>query len=287
MSSAVVYLNRGTACYLRLAVSIFSLRKHYTGTIRVYQEGDIDPGLDALVKKHGVELHAIPTSRDPILVVKAGLRHHLVDKYSMFLDSDTLVQANVAEFIEWIREWKYVATWFAGWTTHDEGMAWRLKEWNIVDEVLVNRAFNYGKAINTGVQGWTKNTSILEEYERLTRLGNLAKCNPKILDEIAMQLALPLHPHFLADGSWNTSGEFGDIERARIVHYHGSKHCVPGNTRCLNWKRHYLELIEDFPEHFEFLRRSWGDRALDVFQKELFDERGKGELESFCPPYKE
>ncbi|MBI5773970.1 MAG: class I SAM-dependent methyltransferase [Verrucomicrobia bacterium] len=269
MSACVLYYNRGTSCCVRLLTSIFSLRKHYSGPVKLMQEGELPAQFAALLAELRVEIRPLPPSADTVLVAKAALWRQMEDDHAMFLDADTIVRGPVEEFLEWTREFGFVATWFNGWRTDSPRMTRRITEWNKVAPELVPPALAYGKAINSGVQGWSKGAAILPAYEELTRRGVAAECNRLMVDELALQLLLPHHRHFLAHHVWNTSGAFGDIEQARIVHYHGRKHCQPDNPRCDLWKEHYFELLASFPKHADTLRESWGDRRLARFHKTL------------------
>lgn len=271
-TQCVLYFNRGTSCYIRLFVSIFSLRKHYSGAIKLMQQGELHPEITAVLGQLNVQVRFIPETQDKVLVTKASLWRHMEDDYAMYLDADSIVNGPVDEFLNWTREWGFVATWFTGWLTTGAQMQRRIREWSTVAPQLVPSALAYGKAINSGIQGWSKGASILPAYEDLTRSGVTAGCNGLIVDEIALQLLLPQHRHYLADHAWNTSGAFGETKRARVVHYHGRKHCT-ANPRCDLWKEHYFELKASLPEHAETLSKCWGDKRLDRFLAGLSHRR--------------
>lgn len=271
-SQCVLYFNRGTSCYIRLLVSVFSLRKHYSGPIKLIQEGDIERPVTDLLEKMGVSIQLLPLSADPVLVARASLWRVMEEDYALMLDADTIVCGPVDEFFGWIREHGFVASWFTGWLTTGRSMRKRIEEWGKVVPQMVSTAIGYGKAINGGVQGWSKATSVMAAYEALTRQGHAAGCNRIVLDEIALQLLLPHHQHHLADHVWNTSGSFGDVSKARIVHYHGKKHCLE-NPRCDLWKRHYFELRSSFPDHAGTLGKPWGDRRLARFLERVSPRR--------------
>ena len=263
-SQCVLYFNRGTSCYIRLLVSVFSLRKHYSGPIKLMQEGKLDEPIATLLKRLSVTIQFLPLTADPVLVARASLWRVLEEDYALMLDSDTIVCGPVDEAFGWIKEQGFVASWFTGWHTTGSTMRKRIEEWAKVVPEMVEPAIDYGNAINGGVQGWSKGTAMLPAYEALTRQGHAAGCSRIVLDEIALQLLLPQHRHHLAHHVWNTSGAFGDVANARIVHYHGRKHCV-GNPRCDLWKEHYFGLLASFPDHSETLGSAWGDKRLDRF----------------------
>jgi hypothetical protein len=265
-TSTVLYFNRGTSCYVRLLVSVFSVRKHYCGTITLMQEGPLDAIIAEMLAKLGVRVQPIVESNDSVLVKRASLWHELRHDYALSFDADTIVCGPVDDLFDRLRQWGFVATWFSGWSTARPVMRKRIGEWACVAPSLVPPALAYGKAINGGVQGWSRGAPVLAAYEDLTRRGDAAGCNAIVLDEIALQLLLPHHRHFLAHHAWNTSGVFGAIRQARIVHYHGKKHCQLDNPRCDLWKTHYFELCSSFPGwDADALDNTWGDERLRRF----------------------
>lgn len=267
MNIGVLYFNRGTSCYVRLATSIFSLRKHYQGPVTVMQEGALSPSIAKLLDQLKVQIHPLPEPMEKVLVKKTSLWRDMPFDRAMYLDADTLVRAPVDEFLGWAAEREYVAAWFNGWLTSGTRMRKRMEEWSKVCPELVGPALAYGKAVNSGVQGLSKISTLLPAHEELARLGDVAACNGLVLDELAIQLLLPRHPHFLAHHVWNTSGVFGDVKQAKIIHYHGRKHCLPDNPRCDLWKDCYFELLSSFPNARTCLNESWGDRRLKAFLK--------------------
>lgn len=271
MSSAVIYLNRGTRCYIRLVCSVFSLRKHYRGKVRVLQEGKPNPEFAALLDAHDVELNQIPVTNDHSFVAKASTWRHLIDDCSMFLDADTIVRKPVDQFLDWIKEHGLVTTWFHHWPTNRGPVAKRLSSWKkVVPPEQFEAALNFGKGINSGTLGMRRGFPMLEEYEKLTRRGYEAGVTMLGLDEIPLQLLLPENHHYMSDGTWNTSGMFGNVDQARIVHYHGSRHCRLDNPHRWLWQQTYDEVVEAFPQYFEFLSQAWRDKALVEYQLEKF-----------------
>ena len=131
-TSAVVYFNRGTSCYVRLFTSIFSLRKHYRGPIQLLQEGPLAGEVRPLLERLEVEVRQLPERAEPILVRKASLWKYVPADDVMFLDSDTLIRGPVDEFFEWIRRSGFVASWFSGWVTTGPVMRSRIEEWSCV-----------------------------------------------------------------------------------------------------------------------------------------------------------
>lgn len=269
MDATVLYFNRGTSCDIRLLVSIFSLRKHYHGAITLLQEGELRFGVRPVLEEFGVRIKYIACGDKRVLVRKASLWREMDSDHALYLDSDTVVCSPVDELIELTRRHELVVTWFNRWPTAGRPIRRRIEEWRSVAPGMIASALAYGKAINTGVQGWSRTARALPEYEELTKRGANAGCNPLFLDEIAMQLLLPRHQHHLADPEWNTSGEYGDTSVAKIIHYHGRKHCRLGQERCYLWKQHYFELLRAFPDFSAILQDAGGDRRLFHYIRDI------------------
>jgi hypothetical protein len=160
-SQCVLYFNRGTSCYIRLLVSIFSLRKHYSGPVKLMQEGELDQPIAAILEQLGVTVQLLPLTAEPVLVARASLWRVMEEDYALMLDADTIVRGPIDEFFNWIKAQGFVASWFTGWRTTGGTMRKRIEEWKKVVPEMVPPAVAYGKAINGGVQGWSKGTSML------------------------------------------------------------------------------------------------------------------------------
>ena len=272
MSRSVVYLNRGTSCCIRLLVSVYSLRRFYDGPVRLLQEGGLPEGMEEVLRDLCVDVVRIPESEEPISVVKSSLWGHVKDEYAVFLDSDTLVCASLDELFAQLEKHGLVVTRFCDWDTSHPKINRRIRGWGSVVPEMIQPALDYGSAVSSGVLGWQRGNPILPEYEKLTRRGHAAGCDRVVLDEIAMQLLLPHFPHHLTDSSWNVSGQYGDVESAQVIHYHGSRHCR-GDPRSDVWKRHYFELWDRYPQHSVLLSCSLGDECLEQFQRNVIDLR--------------
>jgi len=267
--TTVLYFNRGTSNYVRMLVSIFSLRRHYSGLVTVMQEGELHTEITGLLDCLNVTVQPVPVAAaDHVLIRKASLWRELRHNYAMYIDADTIICGSVDEFLGWIKTFGFVATSFNDWSTTGPRMQKRILHWENVAPELVQPALAYGKAINSGVMGWSKAAALLPAYEELSRRGYAAKRYSRLLDEIALQLLLPHHQHYLAHHRWNTSGKYGNINEARIIHYHGKKHCRD-SPKCEVWKQHYFELLASFPDHTGALQNTWGDKRLRRYLKKI------------------
>jgi hypothetical protein len=131
----VVYFNRGTKCIIRLCVSIFSLRKHYSGAAVVLQEGELSDWMHTFLKEMNVSVVEIPTLSTNIssLFRKTTLVKYLPeDSCNIYLDADTVVNTPLEPLFDIIEEQKLVFTNFANWKTSGRKISGRINEWEKV-----------------------------------------------------------------------------------------------------------------------------------------------------------
>ena len=270
-SRGVIYYNRGTKCIIRLLVSFHSLRKHWNGPVSVICAGDQPGWFIREIKNMNGNIVSIPY-RDGVgsLVLKASLWRHSPYDLTMFMDADTIVLNPIDEYFEYIKEHDFVTGSFCDWKTSGGTVSKRIKSWEKVAPDLIKSAIDFGPAVNTGIDGWKKSSSLLLEWEKLTELGEKNGCTNRIIDEIACQLLLPKHKCYIADTKWGESVKFGKMEKDTvIIHYHGSKHA--GN-RVQNhiWKVNYNELI-NIRGIKEIKNEYFGDKALRGYTKSIPD----------------
>ena len=191
----VIYYNRGEKCLLRICVSIFSLRKVYSGAVCLLYEGALDPKVGRFLDKMNVERRQL-TYRDDCraLVRKATTWRDTPYDRTLFLDADTIVLNPIDEMFEFLSTYDLVVTNFSGWKTSGRTIAGRIKGFSsVVSEEEIQAAIkygnesNYGGAVNTGVYAFRKDAKILETWENLAYLGSVNHCS-FIPDEIACQI---------------------------------------------------------------------------------------------------
>jgi len=265
----VIYYNRGTKCTIRLLVSLYSLRKHWNGFVSVICAGPQEPWFLNELNKMNAEVISIPY-REGVgsLVLKASLWRHSPYDLTMYLDADTIVLKPINEYFDLIKENDFVTGHFAGWKTSGGTISKRIKAWEKAAPELIEPAINFGKAVNTGINGWKKDASILKDWEELTEKGEKNGCTLRIVDEIACQLLLPKHKCFVADTKWGESVKFGKMtDETIIIHYHGNKHA--GNRKQNHiWKVHYNELINT-KDIILIKKNHFGDKAIRGYTKNI------------------
>jgi hypothetical protein len=268
MTEGVLYYNRGTRFLPRLAVSLRSLRRNYTGAVSVVAEGGLPSWFKPITERFYVNEVSVPASSEYHLAFKAGLWRHSPFDHTVFIDADTIIQGSIEPLFKAVNERGFVVTNFNGWVTTGRKIRRRIDDWKKVDSALANAASLVKHAINTGVMGWRKGNPLLPETEKLARRGLEAGCSRVTLDELAMQMLLPSHAHAMMGPEYNTGAVHGDGSKAVIVHYHGDKHCNRDTPNCALWKAEFEGLLADFPDLSSTLNGGCGDGRLAEWRAE-------------------
>jgi hypothetical protein len=226
-----------------MVVSIYSLRKVYSGDIVVCLEGQQDPWFLEILSKFNCIGREIPKSDQYALCVKPTL-HKYVEDYEavMFLDADTLVLKNIDKYFDYIKEHGFVTGNFSNWNTKGGHISARIRAWAKATPELIEPALNFGTAINTGVNGWLTGNPALELWNKTCQRGYALECTTRIVDEIACQLMLPHCRHFIVGVEWGCSPNMGQYNQDTVImHYHGHKHAGQYDG-CKFWKQTYHEM---------------------------------------------
>ncbi len=264
MTQGVIYFNQGTKCIIRILVSLFSLRKQYTGNVTLLNVGMPEKWVRKMLKRLNIDLKIIPDIGVRPLVRKAQLWEDAPYDVTMFIDADTVVVGPIDEYFDKIKEYGFCTGEFAGWKTTGRTISGRIKRYsNIMKEWQIEHALEYGKATNTGIFGFTKDSEFLAPWKRLTVMADKHGCSP-IPDELSCQMLLADLKHWLAPIKWGVSVNKSTpehLEDARIIHYHGRKHVREDLDICRIWKSHYWEMRRTFPTCTQ-LGSALGDRRL-------------------------
>ena len=228
--NGVIYYSVGAKCLTRLYVSIYSLRKIYPGPITILTETG-DPNVDALRRiadDMGCDARPvrmkIPAGPKTVYLAKCRLHEFTPYEYSVFLDADTLVlRPFMLEMISALNDHDFAITAFANWNTVGR-IGKRINAWRPLYPQMIDAARDYGTAINYGVFAFRRRSRFMTELYRHALPGRELS---RIPDETCCQLILPQYPHALMSHWFNVSCRYDkpQSEEARVVHYHGNKHC--------------------------------------------------------------
>ncbi|MFW5794619.1 MAG: hypothetical protein ACOCV1_03955 [Bacillota bacterium] len=268
-SKGVIYYNRGTKCMIRLLVSLHSLRKQWDGSVSIICSGEQQNWFIREIKNMDADIIDMPFYEGAnSLALKSKLWRYSPYDLTMFLDADTIILNSIDEYFNYIDKYDFVTGKFSNWKTTGGIISSRIKAWKVIAPELIEPALNYGDAINTGVNGWKRGASLLPEWEELSKKGQEEKCTTRVLDEIACQILLPKHKHFLADTKWGESIKYGNYnDETIIIHYHGNKHAGDREANHV-WKIMYNELI-NLKDIEEIKNNTWKDRSLKGYIKQI------------------
>lgn len=239
----VIYFSHGTKHLARLVVSLYSLRKHYSGPVTILDTGDSEQSLTIINKviddgRLAVEyrrINFVPRQRHSCYVAKASLWRESPYDCTLLLDADTLILRPIDQLKAIICDRNnpgFVVTRFSDWVTTGNIVSGRLKQWKDVTVrgldvagALKRSLKETHAAINTGCVGMRRDAEdTLRAWEKLTIAG--WECS--FTDEISAQLLIRLFPHTLIADYYNHSVLYGkQSDKAVIVHAHGSKHLRP------------------------------------------------------------
>lgn len=245
MSQGIIYYNRGYSCIPRLLVSLHSLREHSKQPITVFMEGQGLKALsDSIQKTLDVDIiyDANASTTTYVRAVEVCIKSPYDS--SIWIDADTLVMNNFDEIFEDITDHDLCISNFCGWLSKGSGIKRRILRYsNLIDQNLIDNAINYGPAINCGVYGFRKNYEFLNEWLTLSKIGE--KNRIFIPDEIACQILLPKYKVKILPQEYNVSVKYGkNISDAKIIHYHGRKHCRNFKLSEL-WINKFIDLLKN------------------------------------------
>ena len=262
----VIYYNKGSKCLTRLLVSLYSVRKHYTGAVNVLCDGDLPEWVLAELVRLNADITPLPAEDFRPLVRKAQLWKYTPFEKTVFLDADTLPVADISPLFAEIDKQGFFTYHFAGWQTTGGTVSKRIRAWEPATSTAdVEAAVKYGKAVNTGLFGFRKGHPLLPEWEKLTLRGYAKNCTRRLVDELACQMLLPKHPHTLVGPEWGASVKFSDVDGAKIFHYHGNKNALDWDA-CGIWKQAYWDYRNTSPV-YEELGANLGEKRMRRYIK--------------------
>jgi len=232
MTNGVVYLNAGTGCCARLLVSIRTLRKVYQGRVHVHSFGEGWEIVEKIGKKYSLDYSLgtpfkTPPGKNQILLEKIGVAADMLPVFdnTLFIDADTVIMQPFDELFQEIQDHKFVVAQFSNWLVGQRILQRRFKTW---DEATKDLKMDQ-PAINTGVFGYSfklQSENWLHKWYELA----LANRDRFIADEVSLQMLLPTVPHKIISPNYNWSCKYArtPLSEAKIVHFHGRKHCRIG-----------------------------------------------------------
>ncbi len=278
MANGVLYLLEGTKPAARLVVSLVTLRQHYAGSIAVVSTDSLGAGIGDLIQRDS-RLDVQHVHVEPQLGAEPHrpfLLKTLLDQYTPFditvyLDCDTVIQGDFSALFHLPSPKHIVVTQFCNWTPKHKVIAHRIARWSAICPDLIGPALTFDKALNSGVFGFSRDSSLFHGWFHLAFMGR----HEFIPDEIAMQLLLPKVPAVVLDDRFNCSAKYGrpDDPDVRIIHFHGRKHIGRFGER---WRREYQKVVRENVANIQ----EWTPGADWQLRRHLSEEQANANNES-------
>ena len=268
MSQGVIYYNKGFKCVVRMIISLMSMRKHYSGPITVFLEGEGLKELSEKIKKEfdvNVIYDANPDTTTYVRAVEVCMKAPY--DVNVWMDADTLIVGEFDEFFEKGKSSDLAIAHFAGWSSNGGQISRRIKRYEgLVPQKYIEDALDYGPAINCGVYSFPKNSRILNEWLEVAKKGE--KKGMFIPDEVACQVLLPRYNCSILPLKYNVSVRHDPgTKDMRVIHYHGRKHCKE-YPLCELWIKEFIVALKNNTCNIRWWvkeNKSGGDRRLNSF----------------------
>jgi hypothetical protein len=230
MTRGVILFNAGGKMIVRLAVTLMTLRRHYVGPVCIVvdEASTKDPfvrDIEAIAERWGAEVKLTGfktlAGKHRTLLNKCLLHHKTPFDVSLLIDIDCAVYGDVEPMLDAAEAHEFSVAQFHNWKVRGK-VKKRVGNWrDILPAEMMDAAYKYPAAINTGVYGFRKDAELLIDW------WNFAVRNRGawIPDETCCQAMIASYPHKLMPAKYNTSCRYGDVESAVIIHFHGDKHC--------------------------------------------------------------
>lgn len=266
-SRGVIFYNKGTKCIVRLILCINSLRRHYQGPITVFIEGNQPEHLtDDLAKQFGVDFIYDENPKSATLVRKIEISQKSPYDATLFIDADMLVLGDISEFLDAAPRYDLVASHFTDWKSDGGTIVRRIKRFEPLKPDYIQKAINFGPAINTGIYAFPKNSPIWKEWWETATWGE--EKGIYIPDEVAVQVIAPQYKVHVLPSKYNVSVVYGNhISDKRVIHFHGRKHCKEFPL-CEIWIREFNEALRSNLCHIrDYIGKDMNEKRLAGFLK--------------------
>ena len=238
----VLLFNRGNKLIVRAVVALYSLRKHWDGDVTFFLEEPYPNEFDEVCKYFNVNVvHCEPNQNVKALVRKTELFIDSPYDRTLWIDADTVVMGPIDEMFDYLDDYDIAIPHFAGWWSDGRTIAKRIRNYEgIADQKYIDKALEHHPATNTGVLSYRKDLQFMKDWIALAQKGDGKMFIP---DEVAFQVLYPSYENiFIAPMKFNVSVKHDtQTEDKRIVHMHGSKHCLDFRL-CDIWKKEFEEM---------------------------------------------
>jgi hypothetical protein len=167
----------------------------------------------------------------------------------------------------------FISVQFADWVTTGKRIANRISHWKdhhpkMVEECLTNTY----PSVNVGVYGFKKKCDFMDDWFDITIVNRYAP----LPEEISCHLMNPFYKSKVMPTIYNCSCKFSKPDEigAKIIHYHGRKHCYIDETatgkmlfNAHHWIKNWDEAYNNNMANVQEWWKDCPDRALRKFMK--------------------
>ncbi len=233
----IVYLALGTRIPPVLAVSLYTLRKHWQGPVTVFADTDAAPFVQKMAADCAPPIDLVDYQPPPYrpYTVKPHIPAMSPHEYTVQVDADTVWAGSPEPLFSLLKPGLCIVTQFSSWVTTGSRMSKRIEDWWNKDREKVEACLaKPWPALNTGVVAYHRESKVAREAWLAETLKH-----PKIFiaDEVAMNLLVPFYGPdelLVVSDVFNRSPKFpGSDGAAMCLHLHGRKHTKDDRMRAV------------------------------------------------------
>jgi hypothetical protein len=261
----VIYQLSAPPAAAQLAVSLYTLRRHYSGEVCIFAADSCHDVAELLARQFVARVERLnpePIRHGSYILKPTTCLASPFDR-TVFLDADTIVCGGIELLLETSGLFSspgLTLTPFAKWTTMGKIISGRIQQWMHADDWLAKELAEYAvtpvifphaprqipyefEAVNTGVFAFSSaDKPMLEQWKTFCNAGK--HCS--FTDEYAMQLIwigaclrkfkFAYHVSLMPDDRYNCSVRFGTCKDSAVIwHLHGRAHVRKPEGEALWW----------------------------------------------------
>ena len=280
--TGVLFFNFGAKCAIRLFIAMYTLRKYYSGNavLLLQKDEEYTNAIKEKAKQIGIDVELMDLDRICDKNFKSVLAPKVLKispyEASVQIDADTSFRHSPQQILDWCYDYGVLVSHFSNWMSSGHIMSKRIRGFaDVISPEDLAMSLNRKPAVNCGVVGYRHGIAddFQKEWDDLTN----KTAGRFIAEEIACQCVFWKHTHYLAPPEWNVSVVWGNLETAKIIHYHGHKHTSLDRRNSRYWWAEVGWAIEDGILDFEEVK-FWSQ--FDKNAKRVIEEKDFSHIEN-------
>lgn len=255
MSSGIIYYNIDRGALVRLVVSLYTLRKIYSGPVSIICNNPNE--CLYLAKEFNTSLQEITlarTKKNTTLLNKCLLHKWSPYDKTIYIDADTIILKPFwNDIFNELDNEDFLVSHYSEWSTKTRRVWLRLREWKNIHPRLFKSSIKIERpAVNTGTFAFNKDSIFMRDWYDQAKPGYRFF----IPDEVCCQLMLGAYPHKIIGSQYNVSCNHGELtDDSRILHFHGRKHCRIKDGAYLNNSKLWYDQLKEVLD-MDFVQRN-------------------------------